>query len=89
MFSAQLTKHLKYKEKYSKIAVKEIQKKKRNLALDVDIDSRLIRKQYFDVIEKNDISKSFEYFQYHFLNTIHEDKYKHSISRTYNDRLEN
>jgi hypothetical protein len=64
-------------------------KKRRSLAFDVDIDSRLIKEQYFDVIEENDISESFEYSQYHFLNMIHEDKYKHSISRIYNDRLEN
>ncbi len=82
-----MTKHLKYKKDIRRLQSKKYIKKRRNFVFDVDIDSRIIKKQYFDVIEENDISKSFKYFQYHFFNMIHKNKYKHLIFRIYNNRL--
>lgn len=81
MFSAQLAKHLKHKERYPEDAANEMRKKRSCLALDTGIGPRLTREQYFDATKEYDIPEPPDYPQ--------DGLFKRpSWSHNYGDRLE-
>ena len=65
MFSAQLAKHLKHKERYPEDAANEMRKKRSCLALDTGNGPRLTREQYFDTTKEYDIPEPPDYPQVH------------------------